>query len=97
MNKFKNPTCRGSYQFGTACGHCEKCEEEIALTGKYKRVLFLAGLMAEAATQLVGGRGLNFVSGACDITNVDNAAKKLRDRTERYNDAIIQMEKDKDK
>lgn len=25
---FKNPTCRGCYALGTACGHCEKCEWE---------------------------------------------------------------------
>jgi hypothetical protein len=25
---FKNPTCRGSYVLGTACGHCEKCAWE---------------------------------------------------------------------
>lgn len=28
MNKYKNPTCRGSYALGTACGHCERCAEE---------------------------------------------------------------------
>lgn len=32
MTKYKNPTCRGCYQFGTACGHCEKCVEERART-----------------------------------------------------------------
>lgn len=91
MSPFKKPTCRGSYQLGTACGHCERCEKEKAINGEYRRILFLAGHVAEAAIQLVGGKGLNFVSEACDITNVDSAAKKLRDRTERYNDAIIQL------
>ena len=29
QSKYKYPTCRGSYAFGTACGHCEKCQEDI--------------------------------------------------------------------
>lgn len=24
--QFKNATCRGAYAFGTACGHCERCD-----------------------------------------------------------------------
>lgn len=29
MNEpFKEPTCKGSYALGTACGHCERCERE---------------------------------------------------------------------
>lgn len=26
--KYKGATCRGCYAFGTACGKCEKCEDE---------------------------------------------------------------------
>lgn len=26
--EYKNPICRGSIMLGTACGHCERCEDE---------------------------------------------------------------------
>ena len=26
--KFEKATCRGSYGFGTACGHCERCDRD---------------------------------------------------------------------
>lgn len=29
LPKWKNATCRGSYLFGSACGHCERCECEM--------------------------------------------------------------------
>lgn len=33
-SKYKNAVCKGSYIFGTACGHCERCKEEIEKNGK---------------------------------------------------------------
>lgn len=27
--EYKNPVCKGSVMFGTACGRCERCEEEM--------------------------------------------------------------------
>jgi len=36
---FKNPTCRGSYSLGTACGHCEKCEWEKSLGRKSPKTI----------------------------------------------------------
>ena len=26
---YKNPTCRGSYALGSACGFCERCQDEL--------------------------------------------------------------------
>lgn len=34
MSKYKNATCKGSLEFGTACGHCEKCKDEIKSMNK---------------------------------------------------------------
>lgn len=30
MPAFQRPTCRGSFAFGSACGHCERCTWEQA-------------------------------------------------------------------
>lgn len=30
MTDYKNPTCRGSYALGSACGKCERCADERA-------------------------------------------------------------------
>lgn len=30
LPSFERPTCRGSYQLGSACGHCERCEWELS-------------------------------------------------------------------
>lgn len=29
MKKYQNGTCKGSYVFGSACGKCEKCKDEL--------------------------------------------------------------------
>jgi len=30
VKEYKNPTCKGSYALHSACGKCERCEEERA-------------------------------------------------------------------
>ena len=34
LPRWQGPTCRGSYKLNSACGHCERCEWELAhITG----------------------------------------------------------------
>ena len=30
MNEYKRPVCRGGFSLNTACGRCERCDEERA-------------------------------------------------------------------
>lgn len=57
ITRFKHATCRGSYVLGTACGHCERCEEERNRLGnavkKNRRPLRLR--ITEAVEDLMGG------------------------------------------
>lgn len=27
VNRYQNAVCKGAWEIGTACGHCERCEE----------------------------------------------------------------------
>jgi len=82
----------------TAKWHQLTVSMEVDATEKIKneRLLFLAGQMAEAAIMLVGGQGLNFKYEPCDLFNSAAPAEVLRNRVERYNDAILQMESEKE-
>ncbi len=52
---------------------------------KNERLLFLAGQMAETSVKLVGGEGNDFT---INIFEAGSLSIELRDRTQRYNDAV---------
>jgi hypothetical protein len=59
---------------------------------EYQKALLLAGKMADAATNLVGGQGLNSrLPHTVNIDNFTKLAQELRKATEKYNEQIISM------
>lgn len=60
---FKKPTCRGSIQLGSACGHCERCTWERELI----RTSLIAGTQAARHQSNCGGDPmLGTACGVCE-------------------------------
>lgn len=65
------------------------------MNDQQKEALRLAGVMADAALCLVGGRGMYGRSSPVGIIDLSLRALELREATEAYNDHILSMEKNK--
>lgn len=60
-----------------------------------RRLLLLAGTMANAARDLVGGQGLNFRHRAATILTLSERAATLLKAVDEYDNAIIEAAREK--
>lgn len=60
-----------------------------------EQALLLAGVLADYALALVGGKGLNGSIPPVGLDDFSEAAKKLRYAAEKYNDHILSMLRDR--
>lgn len=68
--QYAKPTCRGSYFLGTACGKCERCEDERNAPARLRRIERDLRSMIE---------DLAYDHSVDNTGNADVIAKRLRD------------------